>query len=297
MSEMITSDTSLWQSSKSRNRLQYEAMHSPHIVQIAGSCPKQLAQAARSVVELGADIVDINMGCPAKKVCRKAAGSALLRDSALVESILRNVVNSVSVPVTLKYRTGWSPESRNAVDIAKLAEDVGIAALTLHGRTRACRFNGDAEYETIAQVVEAVGLPVIANGDIDSAHKAQWVLEKTGAKGVMIGRAARGNPWIFGQINSYLIDGTVLARPSYKEVFQTMQQHLEKLHVFYGELMGVRIARKHLTWYLEEHFNLDHDGTLQEWRREFNQLTQIEEQSNAVSQLSERQQQLEDQAA
>ena len=223
-------------------------------MQILGTNPEQMADAARYNAERGAQIIDINMGCPAKKVCSVAAGSALLRDEALVKKILDAVVNAVDIPVTLKIRTGWDLHSRNAVDIAKIAENSGIAALTLHGRTRACKFNGQAEYETIKDVKLAVNIPIIANGDIDSAQKASYVLATTGADAIMIGRAAQGNPWIFKQVDHFLKTGKDLEKPSASDIHNTLLTHLEQLYSFYGNLSGVRIARKHIGWYFK-HFD------------------------------------------
>jgi len=250
VSEMVTSDTRLWKSNKSQWRLNHDGEGDPISVQIAGGEPAMMAEAARENVALGAQIIDINMGCPAKKVCNRAAGSALLKDEQLVADILHAVTAAVSVPVTLKIRTGWDAELKNAVRIAKLAEDSGIALLSVHGRTRADAFRGDAEYETIAAVKQAVGIPVLANGDIDSVHKARAVLQLTGADGVMIGRAAQGNPWIFAAINHFLSTGEELPKPDIETVQLTLNAHIQALHQFYGDFMGVRIARKHLGWYL-----------------------------------------------
>lgn len=219
-------------------------------VQLVGTDPRQLAEAAKFNADRGAHIIDINMGCPAKKVCSVAAGSALLRDEALVGNILEAVVAAACVPVTLKIRTGWDRQNRNAVGIARIAEQAGIAALTVHGRTRACKFNGEAEYDTIAEVKQAVGIPVIANGDIDSPEKARYVLAATGADAVMIGRAACGNPWLFEQIRRFFADGEKNWRPSGDTVTHTVLAHLEQLYGFYGEAPGVKIARKHIAWYL-----------------------------------------------
>ena len=253
-SEMTTADTSLWQTPKSRFRLDLDLDAEPVAVQIAGSEPDQLALAARACVERGAQIIDINMGCPAKKVCNKAAGSALLRDESLVASILDAVVAAVSVPVTLKYRTGWDQEHRNAVQIGKIAEDAGVVSLAIHGRTRADRYRGQAEYETIARVKEAVEIPVIANGDITTPEKSLEVLRLTNCDGLMIGRGAQGRPWIFRELLA-AIDSTVeyphLGKQDLRDI---MLDHLGELHRFYGEHTGVRVARKHLTWYCE---NLD----------------------------------------
>jgi tRNA-dihydrouridine synthase B len=222
-------------------------------VQIVGTDPLQMADAAKFNAQRGARIIDINMGCPAKKVCAAAAGSALLKNEELVRQILDAVVNAVDIPVTLKIRTGWDSHSRNAVQIARIAEQAGIAALTVHGRTRACKFNGRAEYETIRQVKQAVRIPIIANGDIDSPEKARWVLDLTGADAIMIGRAAQGNPWLFGQIHQFITFGLIIEKPSVKAIQQVLLNHLEKLYGFYGNSCGVRIARKHIGWYFN-HF-------------------------------------------
>jgi tRNA-dihydrouridine synthase B len=249
-SEMITSDVSLWTSEKSRRRLREWGEETPRIIQIAGYDADMLANAARHAQELGAAIIDINMGCPAKKVCRRLAGSSLLRDPDLVRRILDRVVERASVPVTLKIRTGWSPDTRNGVEIARIAESCGIAALTVHGRTRSCRFKGRAEYDTIREIKEAIGIPVIANGDIDSPQKAQSVLNYTRADGIMIGRAARGRPWLFAEVKNFLSnerkENSDLHLPSVRDM---ILNHLESLFSFYGESTGVRIGRKHLSWY------------------------------------------------
>ncbi len=249
-SEMITADTSLWNSRKSRSRLRTWGVSGPRIIQIAGFDPEMLATAADAARTLGADIVDINMGCPAKKVCRRLAGSALLRDPDLVRRILDRVVERARIPVTLKIRTGWCPESRNGVEIARIAQDCGIAALTVHGRTRACRFSGHAEYETIRRIKDSVNIPVIANGDIDSPEKAISVLKYTYADGIMIGRGARGKPWIFTQIDSHLSNNSQLDVP-FVSVRDIILAHLDSLYSFYGEFTGVRVGRKHLTWYAQ----------------------------------------------
>ena len=253
-SEMTTADTSLWQTAKSRHRLDLDLDAEPVAVQIAGSEPRQLAAAARACIERGAQIIDINMGCPAKKVCNKAAGSALLQDESLVAKILAAVVAAVQVPVTLKYRTGWDREHRNAVQVGKIAEDTGVASLAIHGRTRADRYRGDAEYETIARVKESVGIPVIANGDVTTPEKSLEVLRLTNCDGLMIGRGAQGRPWIFQELLA-AVDPTVenphLGKQELRDI---MLGHLDDLHRFYGEYTGVRVARKHLTWYCE---NLD----------------------------------------
>ncbi|HBZ94867.1 tRNA dihydrouridine synthase DusB [Ectopseudomonas mendocina] len=266
VSEMVTSDVRLWNSRKSSLRLLHAGDPEPRSVQIAGGDPEMMADAARKNVELGAQIIDINMGCPAKKVCNKAAGSALLRDEPLVREILDAVVGAVDVPVTLKIRTGWDRANKNGVTVAKIAEDAGISALSVHGRTRADLYTGEAEYETIAAIKQAVSIPVFANGDIDSPQKAKAVLDATGADALLIGRAAQGRPWIFREIEHYLRTGETLPAPSLLEVERILLEHLAALHAFYGELMGVRIARKHVGWYL---------ATLpgaREFRAQFNRL-------------------------
>jgi tRNA-dihydrouridine synthase B len=248
-SEMTTADIGLWQTAKSRRRLDLELDADPCVVQIAGSEPGQLATAARLCVDRGAQIIDVNMGCPAKKVCRKAAGSALLRDPDLVGRILAAVIGAVDVPVTLKMRTGWDRQHRNGLDIARIAEDAGVRALAIHGRTRACRYQGHAEFDTIAQIKSAVGIPVLANGDIDTPEKSLEVLRLTSADGLMIGRAARGRPWIFRELNHFLETGKHPAPLENNDVRDIMLDHLSDLYQFYGETTGVRVARKHLTWY------------------------------------------------
>ncbi len=249
-SEMTTADTSLWQTTKSRRRLDLDLDAEPVAVQIAGAEPRQMAEAARACVERGAQIIDINMGCPAKKVCSKLAGSALLKDEKLVEAILLRVIDAVDVPVTLKIRTGWDPQHRNAVEIARIAERAGVAALAVHGRTRACRYAGEAEYETIRDVKTAVGIPVIANGDITSLEKSLEVLQLTRADGLMIGRAAQGRPWIFRDLYRLLDSSAENTKINRRELRDIMLGHLRELHRFYGEKTGVRVARKHLGWYL-----------------------------------------------
>ncbi|WP_206610574.1 tRNA dihydrouridine synthase DusB [Marinomonas rhizomae] len=251
VSEMVTSDVRLWNSTKSRHRLIHDAEVSPRSVQIAGGDPQMMAEAAQQNVELGAQIIDINMGCPAKKVCNKAAGSALLKDEALVREILETVVNSVSVPVTLKIRTGWSLDQKNGLAIAKMAEDIGIQALAIHGRTRECKFQGQVEYDTIAEIKHHLNIPIFANGDIKDAQSAKFVKDYTQADGIMIGRAAQGRPWIFREINHYLETNELLAPPSLSEVRQLVINHVNALHQFYGDYLGVRIARKHVGWYLQ----------------------------------------------
>ncbi len=256
-SEMVTSDRRLWHTAKSRLRMDHAGEPEPRIVQIAGAEPAMMADAARHNAELGAQVIDINLGCPAKKVCNRAAGSALMRDEPLVRDILGAVVAAAGVPVTLKMRTGWDHEHRNAVAIARMAEDLGVAALAVHGRTRADMFNGEAEYETVAAVKRAVRVPVFVNGDIDCPRKALKVLAVTGADGVMIGRAAQGRPWIFREIVAAL-EGRVSAPTSVAEVRGIMRAHLEALYSFYGEETGVRVARKHLGWYCRRHPEVGH---------------------------------------
>lgn len=248
-SEMTTADMTLWNTRKTQRRLDLDMDAEPRVVQIAGSEPNQLAIAARHCVDRGAQIIDINMGCPAKKVCRKSAGSALLQDTKLVQQILERVVAAVSAPVTLKIRTGWDAEHRNGVEIAHIAEQSGIQALAVHGRTRACRFKGVAEYETIARIKAAVKIPVIANGDIRSPEKSLEVLHVSSADALMIGRGACGQPWIFRALNHYYSTGKFVAPLELNIVRDTMLDHLENLYRFYGEATGVRVARKHLKWY------------------------------------------------
>ncbi len=253
VSEMTTADPRLWHTRKSRQRMDHNGEPAPISVQIAGYDPIMLAEAARFNVDHGAQIIDINMGCPAKKVCNVWSGSALLQDEELVGRILDAVVRAVDVPVTLKIRTGWNPANRNGVAIAKLAESAGIAALAVHGRTRAEHYNGNAEYDTIAAIKSTVRIPVLANGDIDTPHKARAVLAATGADAVMIGRAAQGRPWILGEIAHYLATGTLLPARRSDEIAAILLDHLDALYAFYGELQGVRIARKHLGWYAKDH--------------------------------------------
>jgi tRNA-dihydrouridine synthase B len=256
-SEMTTADINLWQTAKSRRRLDLDLDAEPIAVQIAGSDPGQLATAARACVERGAQIIDINMGCPAKKVCKKLAGSALLKDEKLVEIILTAVVAAVDVPVTLKIRTGWDPEHRNGATIARIAEQCGILALAVHGRTRACRYRGHAEYDTIAQIKESISIPVIANGDVSSPEKSLEVLRLTNADGLMIGRGAQGRPWIFGELLQALRNDYDFAPLEKNHLRDTMLGHLKNMHRFYGEASGVRVARKHLTWYCQNLVNAD----------------------------------------
>ena len=251
-SEMTTADISLWKTAKSSRRLDLDTDVEPRVVQIAGSDPAQLALAARLCVERGAQIVDINMGCPAKKVCRKLAGSALMRDEALVGRILDAVVAAVDVPVTLKTRTGWDADHRNGVRVARIAEECGVQSLVVHGRTRACRFKGQAEYETIAEIKNAVRIPVVANGDITTPEKSLEVLRVTGADAVMIGRGAQGRPWFFRELEYFYRHGKKPPPLAIEKVRDIMLDHLNELYRFYGETAGVRIARKHLSWYCAE---------------------------------------------
>lgn len=277
VSEMVAADPTTWQTRKSSLRTQFGDEPAPRSVQIAGYDPNMMAAAAQYNVALGAEIIDINMGCPAKKVCRRAAGSALLRDTPLVQDILTAVVNAVAVPVTLKIRTGWDTNHRNAVKVAKIAEDAGVAALAIHGRTRACRFVGEIEYDTIAEVCAKVQIPVLANGDVNSPEKASRVLQHTGAAAIMVGRAAQGNPWIFRQINHYLTHGKKMAAPSLTEKAQVMTRHLDAVHQFYGEPSGVRIVRKHMGWYL----NAEPEGRL--FMQRFNKIDCARQQKIALS--------------
>lgn len=254
MSEMAASNALLWASDKTTRRINHDGEASPKAVQIAGADPTMMAQAARFNVERGAQIIDINMGCPAKKVCKLAAGSALMQTPALIREILESVLESVrgtQVPVTLKMRTGWNTENRNAPEIARMAQDLGISMITIHGRTRADKYQGDAEYDTIALVKQQLNIPVVANGDIDSPEKAKAVIDYTKADAVMIGRAAQGRPWIFRQIAHYLETGELIPDPSEGEIAGWLRDHLMDHYQFYGELTGVRTARKHIGWYLK----------------------------------------------
>ena len=252
VSEMTTSDPRFWNTAKSLHRMDHVGEPDPVSVQIAGTVPSAMAEAARHNVALGAQLIDINMGCPAKKVCNAWAGSALMREPAVVARILEAVVRAVDVPVTLKIRTGWDAAHRNAPEIARIAEDAGIAALAVHGRTRDQQYTGTAEYDTIAAIKAMLRIPVVANGDIDSPAKAKQVLEATGCDAVMVGRAAQGRPWLLGQIAHYLATGTPLPEPGPAEVREILLGHLQALHAFYGESAGVRIARKHLGWYARD---------------------------------------------
>ncbi|WP_028774416.1 tRNA dihydrouridine synthase DusB [Shewanella waksmanii] len=275
VSEMLSSNPDVWDTDKSRHRMSHAGEDGIRSVQIAGSDPELMAQAAVVNVQQGAHIIDINMGCPAKKVNKKLAGSALLQDPVQVEAILRAVVAAVDVPVTLKIRTGWAPEHKNGVQIAQIAEDCGIASLAVHGRTRQCMYKGHAEYDTIKAIKQHVSIPVVANGDICTPEKAQFVLEHTGADAIMIGRGAQGRPWIFREIQHYLETGNKLAPVEVDEKRQVMLEHLKNLYALYGEYKGIRIARKHVGWYLDQ-------DVQRPLRAEFNRLETVEEQCSIL---------------
>jgi tRNA-dihydrouridine synthase B len=279
VSEMVASNSLLWGSAKTMRRANHEGEVEPKSVQIAGADPAMMADAAKYNRDKGAQIIDINMGCPAKKVCNVMAGSALLKDEPLVGKILDAVVGAVDIPVTLKIRTGWDSQNKNAVMIAKIAESAGVAALAMHGRTRACGFSGDAEYDTIAAVKAAVNVPVIANGDIDSPQKAKHVLDHTGADAIMIGRAAQGRPWIFREIEHFLRTGALLPPPEVREIHRVMLAHLEDLYSFYGEETGAKIARKHIGWYTK---GLAGSAS---FRHRLNQLETTKEQVAAIDEF------------
>jgi len=283
VSEMAASNPRLWATEKSSRRTDHTGEMEPKAVQIAGADPKDLADCARFNVERGAQIIDINMGCPVKKVCNAWCGSALLQDEELVERIVDAVVGAVDVPVTLKFRTGWDRDNKNALNIARIAEDAGIAMLTLHGRTRADGYKGDAEYDTIAAVKKSVSIPVVANGDITSPEKAKFVLDYTGADAVMVGRAAQGRPWIFREIDHFLRTGKHLPAPYVDEVRALMDEHLRGHYAFYGDYLGVRTARKHIGWYVR-----DLQGG-EEFRQKMNLLESVGEQLLAVDQFFESQ--------
>ncbi|MGI9287069.1 MAG: tRNA dihydrouridine synthase DusB [Pseudomonadales bacterium] len=284
--EMLTSDTKLWSTPKSQRRLSFCDEIEPRAIQIAGADPEFMADAARQAEQRGAQLIDINMGCPAKKVCNKAAGSALLRDEKLVERILRSVTQAVAIPVTLKIRTGWSVEQRNGLNVALLAEQNDIAALTVHGRTRACGFHSAAEYDTIAAIKARVSIPVIANGDISSASKALEVINRTGADGVMIGRAALGKPWIIHQIAEFLKNGIQLPNLDVQSVHKIMLEHVNALHGFYGEFSGVRVARKHVGWYLQNLGSTECPGA-KEFRKAFNKVESAQHQITMLNSFFE----------
>ena len=248
-SEMVVMQKHLLNTNKSKHRLDFRSEQSPISIQIAGSESQELAESAKQALEFGADIIDINMGCPAKKVCNKAAGSALMKNEKLVEDIIKSVVNAVNIPVTLKMRTGWNEENKNAPTIAKIAEDNGIKMLAIHGRTRAQKYNGDAEYDTVKKIKGIVSIPVVANGDITSAEKAKKVLDYTGADAVMLGRATQGNPWLVGQINNYLTTGKISKAPLLDNKISLILKHILQIHDFYGHKMGTQLSRKHIFWY------------------------------------------------
>ena len=283
VSEMAASNPRLWQTEKTSRRINHDGEMAPRAVQIAGADPAMLADCARFNVERGAQVIDINMGCPVKKVCNSWCGSALLQDERLVGQILDAVVAAVDVPVTLKFRTGWDRQHKNALNIARLAQSAGIAMLTLHGRTRADGYNGAAEYDTIAAVKAAVTIPVVANGDITTPEKARHVLAVTGADAVMVGRAAQGRPWIFREIVHFLATGTHLAAPLVSEVATLMDEHLRAHYAFYGEYLGVRTARKHIGWYVR-----DLAGG-EDFRQSMNLLEDCEQQLTAVNDFFESQ--------
>lgn len=276
-SEMISANAALWNSEKTRARINHTGEASPHIVQIVGADPDTMAKAAQFNVVNGAQIIDINMGCPAKKICRTQAGSALLSNLPKVEAILRAVITAVEIPVTLKIRTGPDRANKNALQVAHLAQDCGIKALTIHGRTRADRFAGQAEYNTIKNIKQAVDIPVIANGDIDSPQKAARVLMHTGADALMIGRAAQGNPWIFREINTFLKTGKQHPRPTATEVKDTLLWHIHELYKLYGEPHGLRIARKHIAWYCKNQTGSAH------FRKLINQVQTSAEQIDMIN--------------
>lgn len=280
VSEMVTSNSLLYGSEKTRRRASHEGEMEPKSVQIAGADPKMLAEAARYNVDRGAQIIDINMGCPAKKVCNVMAGSALLKDENLVGRILESVVKAVpDTPVTLKTRLGWDRDHLNMPVVAKIAEQSGIQALAVHGRTRCQGYTGEARYDLIGEIKQSLGIPVIANGDITSPEKARTVLEKTGADGIMIGRAAQGRPWIFREISHYLQNGTHLPPPPVTEIHGVLLDHLNDLYGFYGEPAGVRVARKHISWYTR---GLSNSA---QFRHAMNQLQTVEEQLHAINEF------------
>ena len=279
VSEMVSSNSLLWGSEKTLRRADHTGEVDPISVQIAGADPSMMAEAARYNVERGAQIIDINMGCPAKKICNVMAGSALLQNEMLVGRILDAVVSAVDVPVTLKIRTGWDKQHRNALSVAHIAENAGVRAIAIHGRTRACAYTGDAEYDTIAAVKSAVRIPVIANGDITTPEKVKQVLEYTGADAVMIGRAAQGRPWIFREISHYLATGQHLPLPDVSEIHRVLIEHLHDLYHFYGEYTGVRVARKHISWYTK---GLVGSAA---FRHDMNQLQTTDQQMAAASEF------------
>ncbi|MCO7224671.1 tRNA dihydrouridine synthase DusB [Pleionea sp. CnH1-48] len=283
VSEMVASNPKLRHTRKSQLRSDHRGETGLRSVQIAGADPAMMAEAARYNVQQGAQIVDINMGCPAKKVCNKAAGSALMREPKLVEQILFAVTDSVSVPVTLKIRTGWDSDNKNGLEIAQIAERAGIQALAIHGRTRACGYGGEAEYDVIRDIKQNVSIPIIANGDITSPEKARYVLDYTGVDAIMIGRAAQGRPWIFREIEHFLRTGQRLDEPKLDEVEDIMLRHISQLHSFYGAHQGTRIARKHVSWYLKEQLDSS------DFRRAFNRIEEADEQLSAAKQYFQQQ--------
>ncbi len=291
VSEMVSSNSLLWGSEKTKRRANHDGETEPKSVQIMGADPKMMAEAAKYNADQGAQIIDINMGCPAKKVCNVAAGSALLQNETLVKEILEAIVGAVDVPVTLKIRTGWDKANRNGVTIARIAQESGIQALAVHGRTRACAYKGDAEYDTIAGIKQAISIPVIANGDITSPEKAKFVLDKTGVDGLMIGRAAQGRPWIFREVDHFLKTGEHLPEPAVNEVRDILIGHLHNLYNFYGEYTGVRMARKHISWYSKGQRN----GAA--FRQAVNHVETIEEQLKMTEEFFERLNQEPQQAA
>ncbi len=261
-SEMVVIQNHLLNSNKSKHRLDFSSEQLPISIQIAGSEPQELANSAIKALEFGADIIDINMGCPAKKVCNKAAGSALMQNEELVEDILKAVVKAVEVPVTLKMRTGWDEENKNAPTIAKIAEDNGIKMLAIHGRTRLQKYNGDAEFDTVKKIVNQVSIPVVANGDIDSPKKAKDILDFTGADAVMLGRATQGNPWLISQVNKFLSSGEIAEEPTLERKIPLILGHISQIHDFYGHKMGTQLSRKHIFWYS---MHLDQEKGLAFW--------------------------------
>jgi tRNA-dihydrouridine synthase B len=279
VSEMVSSNSLLWGSKKTQRRADHSGEIEPKSVQIMGTEPTLMAEAARYNADRGAQIIDINMGCPAKKVCNVLAGSALLQDETLVGQILDAVVDAVDIPVTLKIRTGWDQNNRNAVTIGTIAESAGIQSLAIHGRTRADQYKGDAEYDTIAEVKQKLSIPVIANGDITTPEKARFVLDYTGADAVMIGRAAQGRPWIFREIDYYLRTGKILPEPDLDEVRDILLGHLKNLYNFYGEFTGIRMARKHISWYSK---GQSHGGA---FRQAINKVETVEEQLNLTNEF------------
>ena len=248
-SEMVVMQNHLLNSNKSKHRLDFTSEQSPISIQIAGSEAEELAESAKKALDFGADIIDINMGCPAKKVCNKAAGSALMQNEKLVEDIIKSVVNAVDIPVTLKMRTGWNEENKNAPTIAKIAEDFGIKMIAIHGRTRSQKYNGEAEFDTVKKIRKLVSIPVVANGDINSPEKAKEVLDYTGADAVMLGRATQGNPWLVGQVNDFLTTGKKAKEPSLDKKIPLILSHILQIHDFYGHKMGTQLSRKHIFWY------------------------------------------------